>query len=248
MSPRDAARRPLPPGPPRSRALLLPSLLLLGLLAVPSPGWSTPGAPPTPLPTTAPSATLPGQIGPPIQRLGPAEPAPALEQPRLTPTEATAAPGLTPWPPPAQDEEVVESTFVRRLQQVTLALALVSFLVWALLRFLGPGLSGLRLPARPGRPALLTILERHSLGPGRGLLVVRAGGRHLLLGMTEHGIRTLAELGESPAQDQGPALEAPPGPEAGPPPSPNLVLDVLQRHLAALPGLEPRQRGSSEPR
>lgn len=179
-----------------------------------------------PLPSTPPQA---GPL--------PAEPLPA-------PQTEGALPGSA-WPPDS-DSPTQGSTFLVRLQKTLLVLALLSLLIWGLLRLIAPRMAG--MAHTPGaRGKLLKVLERHSLGPGRGLMVVEVAGRHLLLGMTEHGVQTLAELDAEevrqargiPAASGHPASEAPATPE-----SPrNLLGEVLSRHLSALPGLSTRQRG-----
>jgi flagellar biosynthetic protein FliO len=50
------------------------------------------------------------------------------------------------------------------------------------------------------RGALLDVLDSKSLGPNRSVYVVRAGGKRLVLGVTQHQITALAELDvEQPA-------------------------------------------------
>jgi flagellar biogenesis protein FliO len=58
----------------------------------------------------------------------------------------------------------------------------------------------------PGRGRLLRIADSLGIGPGASLCVVEAGGRRLLLGVTQSRLSLLAEL---PAGDEGaPAADA----------------------------------------
>jgi flagellar biogenesis protein FliO len=128
-----------------------------------------------------------------------------------------------------------------------LVLSLLSLLIWGILRLIAPGMAGMaRTPGSHRK--LLNILEKHSLGPGRGLMVVEVAGRHLLVGMTEHGVQTLAELDPEQVRlaQQAPSATDPALPGTSEP-SRNLLREVLTRHLAALPNLSPRQKGP-EPR
>ncbi|MGE0555706.1 MAG: flagellar type III secretion system pore protein FliP [Gemmatimonadales bacterium] len=66
-----------------------------------------------------------------------------------------------------------------------------------------------------GAPRLpFEIVQRHGLGPKQSLSVVRIGSRVLVLGMSDHGSRLLAEL---KGEDRATVLEArtPPGPKPG---------------------------------
>lgn len=190
-----------------------------------------------------------GLLSRPSQRPAPAvalttpEARPALPGPIRLPAAAPAV--QEAWPPVEGTKPVSGSTFVSRLQNMLLVLTLVSLLVWALLRMLAPNLAG--MAGRPGgRRKLVNILERQSLGPGKGLVMIEVAGRHLLLGMTEQGVHTLAELTAEEirvAQDvpeEAPAASVPAPPE----PTRNLLQEVLSKHLSAVPGLSSRQRGS----
>lgn len=189
-------------------------------------------------PQGAPSAdvpTPPAVTAPPTRVLGPYRP----------PDSAPAAPATVaeaPWPPAAGTPGVeYRSSFVQRLQYVLFVVAMLSLLLWGTLRLLGPGLTGMG-GGRVARRKLLNVLERQSLAPGKGLVVVEVAGRHLLLGMSEQGITNLAELNpeEVLASRDVPA----PQPAESTAAPRNLLKDVLSRHLSAVPGLNSRQRGS----
>lgn len=198
--------------------LALGGLIALGLMARSQPPQVGTGAP---TPVVRPS--LPGPV-------------------RLQPPPPTSQ---ASWPPGEEGTAPRGSSFVARLQGMLLVLTLVSLLVWAVLRLLAPSMTG--MGRRPGsNRKLLNVLERQSLGPGKGLLVIEVAGRHLLLGMTEQSIQTLGEL---TAEEVRAAREVPDPPDPQPgTPAPgaprNLLQEVLAQHLSALPGLSSRQRGS----
>lgn len=65
---------------------------------------------------------------------------------------------------------------------------LILFLAWWFVRLLGRGV------AAAGPQRMIQVLDRVSLGADKQLLLVRAGGRVLLLGVTAHRVENLAEL------------------------------------------------------
>ncbi len=225
--------------------LALSGLVGLGLLASPQTRPSAQAQ--TPSPATAQAAPSQTGAAPPMPAVPTEGPRPPLVQAVPTPTaqgEATLQDAA--WPP-GSDSPTQGSNFLAHLQKTLLVLSLLSLLIWGILRLIAPGMAG--MARAPGsRRKLLNILERHSLGPGRGLMVVEVAGRHLLVGMTEHGVQTLAELDPEEVrlaqQIPSPTDPAPPGTTE---PSRNLLGEVLTRHLSALPGLSPRQKGP-EPR
>lgn len=74
-------------------------------------------------------------------------------------------------------------------------------------RWAGQNLSGgLFVPRVGGR---LQVLDRASVGRDQVLLVVKAGGRYLLLGSSPSGLTLLAEL----TQEEGERWDPPPSPE-----------------------------------
>jgi len=205
--------------------LALTALLVLGLVSRPHP---LPAAEAHPLPQVA------------------VEPASAgLPSPMAVPAQATMPLEQTAWPPVGEDSPTQGSTFLVRLQQMLLVLTLVSLLVWAFLRLAGPKMAGLAQGTGAQR-RLLNVLERHTLGPGRGLLLVEVAGRHLLLGTCEHGVQTLAELSAAEIQAAREEASASRDGQPGRPPAEapkNLVQEVLAQHLSALPTFSSRQRG-----
>jgi flagellar protein FliO/FliZ len=106
----------------------------------------------------------------------------------------------------------------------------VLVLAWLFTRYLAgcaPGLGGFL----PGRSGKLRLLERMPLGREQSLVVVRAGEKVLLLGVTGSGISLLQELSaeeaaawDSEAQAASPAA----GPEA-PIPFRDALRDVLKQ-------------------
>jgi flagellar biosynthetic protein FliO len=85
---------------------------------------------------------------------------------------------------------------------VNLALSLLGMLLLLLLIFAGAYFTtrfiGGRYQGRMGAGKNAEILERVPLGRDGSLLIVRAGGKVLLLGVTSHHIDRLAELDEAP--------------------------------------------------
>lgn len=206
-------------------------LLALGFLMYLQGGGERPQG--TPSPQMPAAVTTPAaQPAPPTKVLGPYKP----------PTPANVA-ADTPWPPPVDQPRVeYRSSFVQRLQYVSFVVAMLSLLLWGTLRLLGPGLTGMG-GARVGRKKLMNVLERQSLAPGKGLVVVEVAGRHLLLGMSEQGITNLAELTPEEVLTSRNVPAAEPN-ETAPAAPRNLVKDVLSQHLSAVPGLKSRQRGA----
>ncbi len=106
----------------------------------------------------------------------------------------------------------------------------VLVLAWLFTRYLAgraPGLGGFL----PGRSGKLRLLERMPLGREQSLVVVRAGEKVLLLGVTGSGISLLRELSaeeaaawDSEAQAASPAA----GPET-PIPFRDALRDVLKQ-------------------
>lgn len=79
------------------------------------------------------------------------------------------------------------------LLRMVLALLAVCALAWLLLRVGLPRLlKTLRLPAAEG--GALRVVERQVLSVGKTLWLVEVGGRRLLIGGSEGGLRLLAEV------------------------------------------------------
>lgn len=75
--------------------------------------------------------------------------------------------------------------------QMILALGLILFLAWGLIRFFGGNLRG-RLQGR-----YIRVLDEVTLGPNRGMVVIEVGGKAFLVGVTDHQISMLGELDDS---------------------------------------------------
>lgn len=99
-------------------------------------------------------------------------------------------------------------------------LAFIALLAWLLARV---ALRGGAVPFRGGR---LRVLESVALGPSRGVYLVRAGGRLLVLGVTPQQVTPLAVLPEGDAQ---------PPDEVAPHQSPEELLAAGQRNAVAPP-------------
>ncbi|WP_051261274.1 flagellar biosynthetic protein FliO [Desulfovibrio inopinatus] len=70
-----------------------------------------------------------------------------------------------------------------------LAILLVIFLAWQLLKIIGPKM-GLQIANKTG---LLSFQGHLPLGPKRSIVVVRYQDKHLVLGVTEHSINLLTQ-------------------------------------------------------
>src|SRR5919108_5419661 len=89
---------------------------------------------------------------------------------------------------------------------------------------------GLLGPRPAGGRARLEVLARHAMGRSSSVAVVRAGGRTLLLGVTEHQIRVLSEVDPEPvAQSVSVALDEPPAAGDGGPAWTALVAALRER-------------------
>jgi flagellar biogenesis protein FliO len=99
---------------------------------------------------------------------------------------------------------MVDGSIVGTLVRLVVSLAVVLLLLVVLARYLNKRqLGGGRAVARPGRRKPLAdveVLSRHGLSRGSSLAVVRAGGRLLLVGVTETSVTVLRELDEQPEE------------------------------------------------
>jgi flagellar biosynthetic protein FliO len=77
-------------------------------------------------------------------------------------------------------------------------LLLMYALVYALKRFVLPGAAGAH------QQVPIDIIGRRVLQPKKSVVVMKVAGKVLVVGMTEHGMQTLAELAEEdlPARDR----------------------------------------------
>jgi flagellar biogenesis protein FliO len=97
---------------------------------------------------------------------------------------------------------MVDGSLAGTLLRLVVSLAVVLLLLVFLARYLrnrqlGTG-GGMGRPTRRRAPAPVEVLSRHGLSRGSSLAVVRAGGRLLLVGVTESAVTVLRELEEQP--------------------------------------------------
>ena len=99
---------------------------------------------------------------------------------------------------------MVDGSIVGTLVRLVVSLAVVLLLLVFLARYLNNRqLGGGRAVGLPGRRKPLAdveVLSRHGLSRGSSLAVVRAGGRLLLVGVTETSVTVLRELDEQPEE------------------------------------------------
>ena len=88
-------------------------------------------------------------------------------------------------------------------------------------RNLGGGFAGL------GGGRRVEVLDRTGLGKDQAILLVRAGGRYLLLGSTPAGLTLLAELSQEEGENWDPPA-SPEGPEAKRPPDFRALMQRLR--------------------
>jgi flagellar biogenesis protein FliO len=140
--------------------------------------------------------------------------APALAQDAV-------APGTPPQKsfldegPDATTPAAEEPGLARVLLRLVLALVLIfALLVGGLVIFQRVARRGLKLPGVGDRP--LNVMDRVSLGPKQGVVLLSASGRRLLLGVTEKEIAVLLELdAEGKTGDFAADMRAAGGPKAG---------------------------------
>ncbi len=101
---------------------------------------------------------------------------------------AEPATGLTEAAKAAAPHVMSYSAFVEMIVAL-LAILLVIYLAWQLLRFVGPKM-GLQILNKTG---LLSFQGHLPLGPKRSIVVVRYQDKNLVLGVTEHSINLLTQ-------------------------------------------------------
>lgn len=78
--------------------------------------------------------------------------------------------------------------------RVVASLAIVAVLLWLFVRASNGKLGALLAGSPGGRlDSALDVLERRQLTRSASIALVRAGERHLLVGVTDHGVQLLAE-------------------------------------------------------
>jgi len=99
---------------------------------------------------------------------------------------------------------MVDGSIVGTLVRLVVSLAVVLLLLMVLARYLNKrqlgGGRGVALPGRRKPLADVEVLSRHGLSRGSSLAVVRAGGRLLLVGVTETSVSVLRELEDQPEE------------------------------------------------
>jgi flagellar biogenesis protein FliO len=105
---------------------------------------------------------------------------------------------------------IEDGSYTGLLVRMVLSLAVVSALLYVVLRWLMPRLARWRFAST----GPLVLVDRLHLGGGRSVCLLRAAGRYFLLGVTDGGVRLLSEL---PPGDVEAAYPAGPGAAASRP-------------------------------
>ena len=172
------------------------------------------------IPVLAPRPSLVATTPPAVSAfVGPAVP---LDQRPWHPNESEAA-----WAP--------SSGFVGQMQRMALALVFMSVVIFISLKMANRFFPGLLKPGGAGgRTQLMEVLERQSVGPGVNLAIVRVGTKTLVLGMTDHSVSTVCELGP----EDMPVVEEPVVVSAEPAPAPaDVYKGIFRQYLSIIPGM-----------
>ena len=135
---------------------------------------------------------------------------------------------LPSWAPEGIDPDQLDErgeSMAGTLMRTVLVLGVVLAAIYLTLNVGLRKLMGLGSVGARGNQALVTVVERHAVGPRHALLVVRAGTDFLVVGQTEGGMSLLSKI--EPAQVEAHALAR----AAAPAPSPALS-PFLQKLLA----------------
>lgn len=99
-----------------------------------------------------------------------------------------------PWPPSsAKGATKVESTFVPRLGSMFLMLCITCTIIWVSLKIFAPLFN--KFTGTSAAPQNhLNIVERKALAPNKSLVLIETHGQHVLLGVTDQSISTLASF------------------------------------------------------
>lgn len=89
----------------------------------------------------------------------------------------------------------------------------------------GRALGGMRVRKQP---AAIEVLGRHPLSRSSSIAVVRAGGRHLVLGVTDNSVRVLAEADPAALEEPEAERTQPRGGNPSPLQPRKSLLDVLR--------------------
>lgn len=99
-----------------------------------------------------------------------------------------------PWPPSsAEGTTKVESTFVPRLGSMFLMLCITCTIIWLSLKIFAP-LFNKFTGASTAPQNHLQIIEKKALAPNKAIVLIETHGQHILLGMTDQSITTLASF------------------------------------------------------
>lgn len=166
-----------------------------------------------------------------------------------------------PWPPSSDAGTTkVESTFVPRLGSMFLMLCITCTIIWLSLKIFAPLFNKFTGAATTPKNHL-HIIEKKALAPNKSIVLIETHGRHLLLGMTDQSITTLAnfdivqpQLSSTPqeGQSQESILESANSSEIKPSDPQlekasenldqesqgkkrNLLKEVISQHLSSLP-------------
>lgn len=85
------------------------------------------------------------------------------------------------------------------LQPIAAIVLVMALLASVLVLLRKRGAAAFRLPGAAGSPRRLEVVERVSLGPQHALLLVRVGGRTLLVGTAPNSCQLLDTSGEDKA-------------------------------------------------
>ncbi len=140
------------------------------------------------------------------------------------------------WPPP-KDRPRTDSTFLRRIPTMLFFLAIVCALIWISLRIVLP-FSG-KLTGTVGKKKQINLIERLSIGPNRSIVLLQVADKRILVGVTEKGMNTLAELTVPTEDEEEKPKDAPVDPQG---PKKDLVKEVLAQRLSALPLMDLRSK------
>ncbi len=142
----------------------------------------------------------------------------------------------TSWPPP-KDRPRTDSTFLRRIPTMLFFLVVVCALIWISLRIVLP-FSG-KLTGTANKKKQIILVERQSLGPNRSVVLLQVADKRILVGITEKGMNTLAELPVPTEDEEEKPKDAPADSQE---PKKDLVKEVLAQRLSALPLMDLRSK------
>ncbi|MGM9993050.1 MAG: FliO/MopB family protein [Candidatus Bruticola sp.] len=166
-----------------------------------------------------------------------------------------------PWPPSsAPGATKVESTFLPRLASMFFMLCITCVVIWLSIKVCLPIFNKFANKATSTTHNRINIIERKALAPNKLIVLIETHGRHLLLGVTEQSISSLAsfdietdqiqvqsEASTEAANSSSPSNIDKLGQPADMPQDssnsadinqgkkPNLVKEVIDRHLSSLP-------------